>query len=60
MIVSRTHLASCNQREYDPPMCASTHPDVCKQLQLRGAELHKRSAEASRVDREAGPVNVPT
>jgi len=25
-----------------------------------GAELHKRSAEASRVDREAGPVNVPT
>ncbi|HEY8033013.1 MAG TPA: hypothetical protein VIF02_11720 [Methylocella sp.] len=25
-----------------------------------GVELHKRSAEASRVDREAGPVNVPT
>jgi len=24
-----------------------------------GAELHKRSAEASRVDPEAGPVTVP-
>ena len=35
--VSTTHLASCNQREYDPPMCASTDPDVCKQLQLGAA-----------------------
>jgi hypothetical protein len=25
-----------------------------------GAKLHKRSAEASRVDREVGPANVPT
>jgi len=33
-------------------------PRLC--APLRGAELHKRSAEASRVDREAGPVNVPT
>jgi hypothetical protein len=34
--VSTTHLPSCNQREYDPPMCASTDPDVCKQLHLPG------------------------
>jgi hypothetical protein len=46
--VSTTHLASCNQREYDPPMCASMDPDVCKQLHVRrGEQIFPASAATS-------------
>jgi hypothetical protein len=55
--VSTTHLPSCNQREYDPPMCASTDPDVCKQLQIALAGPNEQSG-ALRIASRPKPLQV--